>query len=77
MQNIFTKGIVKIKTGLENYTENATWNPEVYVKLWFLLKNILEGFRLEFYVSFEKQKMFIGNFIGLLLLLVNVKEKVC
>lgn len=75
MQNIFTKGIGKIKTSLENYTKNTTWNPEVYIQPWFLLKNILKGFHLEFYVSVEKQKMFIGNFIRLLLMIF--REKVC
>lgn len=41
MQNILTKGIGKIKTSLENYTKTATWNPEIYIKPWFLLKNTL------------------------------------
>lgn len=77
MQNIFTKGIGKIKTSLENNTKNTTWTPEVHIKLWFLLEHILEGFPLEFYVSFEKQKMFTGNVIGLLLLLMNLRDKVC
>lgn len=74
MQNIFTEGTGNIDTGLEHYTKNTTWNPEVYIKPWFLLKkNIFKGFHWEFYVSVEKQKIFIGNFIGLLL--TNFREK--
>lgn len=45
MQNIFTEGTGNIDTGLEHYTKNTTWNPEVYIKPRFLLKkNILKGF---------------------------------
>lgn len=74
MQNIFTKGIGINNSVLENCTQNTTCNLEVYIKQLFLRKSILKGFHLELYVSVEKQKMFTGNVIGLLLLM-NFREK--